>query len=252
MIRSWKLIENIYDIDSLRVDPLFLKLPLAGKASNVSEACLRYIARRTLEVAIARATDTIEAMSEARNDVQTVHRLADNAQWHVGLLVKNLAPPTQPAKPDENVALAATLLSVLAGSEAPVTARRSDADILAQALIAGREACGEIAAHAKRKDKQLASANRNQGAKDKAEFVLTFAEVWTALTSSLPPTSRNRNTFFDLLAAGWRDAGQTKNENFSRAIRDARAAVEPQFVELTGPGPDWLWLRPPSRIIRGL
>jgi hypothetical protein len=241
MARIWKPIENIHGRDvSFNVDPLFLKLPLAGKALSFPKEHLRYIARRTLEVAIARAMDAIEPTSEYRNDVQTVRRLANNAQRHVGLLLKILAPPSQSEKWDENVALAVTLLSVLAGSDAPVTARRNDADYLARALIEGREACGEIAAHAKRKDKQLAKANRNQGEKDKAKFVLTFAEVCTALTSRLPPTSRNRTVFLDLITAGWRDAGQATNENFSRAIRDARAAVEPQFVGLTGLGPGWL------------
>jgi hypothetical protein len=140
-----------------------------------------------------------------------------------------------------------TLLSVLAGSS-PVPsdvkafgkARRSHADELARALIGAREACREIAVHSKRKDKQLAATNRNQGAKDKAEFVLTFAEVWTALTTRLPPTSRNRNDFLDLLAAGWRDAGHATNEDFSRAIRDARATVESQLVGITSLGPWWL------------
>jgi hypothetical protein len=242
MIRSWKPIENIYDMEvSFSVDPLFLQLPLAGKTLSFPKERLRYIARRTVEVAIARATDAIEATSEARDDVRTVRRLANNAQQHVGLLVKNLAPPTRSEKWDEKVVLAETLLSVLAGSDAPVTTRRGAADNLARAVIEGREAYGEIAAHAKRKDQRLASANRNQGVKDKAEFVLTFAEVWTALTSSLPPTSRNRTLFLDLITAGWRDAGQATNENFSRAIRDARAAVEPRLAGLTGVGPDWFW-----------
>ena len=134
---SWKLIENIHDMDvSFRVDPIFLKLPLAGKASSLSDERLRYIARRTLEVAIARATDAVEEKSEARKDVQTVRRLADNAQRHVVLLIRNLLPPTQSAKRDEYAPLAETLLSVLAGSDAPVTTRRRDADKLARTLVA--------------------------------------------------------------------------------------------------------------------
>lgn len=243
---KWRVPDDIYGDRAYRIDPLMQAMSGETRfAEKLSQSQMVQLGRRTLEVAIGRAIGDEVNRTAAREDWQSVARLARSASSQLSALIKNLAPPQKHPHWDEGQALSKPLRNMMAGNPAEAagadafeTERRAKEQ--AVNLLKARATLESIAKNAKAKDSFVASLNRNAGARDQNEFVKTFAETWMALSGALPPTSTKMNPFLKLLLAAWQDANQDKGANFRRAILRARSDVKPFVPTLIQAGPDWL------------
>ena len=243
---KWRVPDDIYGDRPYRIDPLMQAMSGETRfAAKLSQSQMVQLGRRTLEVAIGRAIGDEVNLTAAREDWQSVARLARSASSQLSALIKNLAPPQKHPHWDEGQALSMPLRNMMAGNpteaagaDAFETERRAKEQ--AVNLLKARATLELIAKNAKAKDSFVASLNKNAGARDQNEFVKTFAETWIALSGALPPTSTKMSPFLKLLYAAWQDANQDKGANFRRAILRARSDVKPFVPTLIQAGPDWL------------
>jgi hypothetical protein len=243
---DWTVPEDIYEYRLFQIDPIMQSLPRQTEfAARLSPVRLIQLGRRTLEVAINRAIGNPVDLSAARKDWQQVIRLTEAASARLSALINNLAPRSNEVDWDERRCLSYPLASMIAGSRNPaqnaLAANREtkkQAMEEAEALVRARAALQSIAANAKVKDRLVAAQNRNVGAQDQNRFVATFAEVWVAITGSLP-TSKKSDQFVDLLLAAWTEAKRGK-VNFTRSVVRARKDVQSSAAFLRQFGPEWI------------
>ena len=180
---KWLVLDDIYGERPYRIDPLMQAMSSETSfAAKLSQSQMVKLGRRTLEVAIGRAIGDEVNLTAAREDWQSVARLARSASSQLSALIKNLAPSQKHPHWDEGQALSMPLRNMMAGNPAEAagadafeTERRAKEQ--AVNLLKARAALESIAKNAKAKDSFIASLNKNAGARDQNEFVKTFAET---------------------------------------------------------------------------
>jgi hypothetical protein len=126
--------------------------------------------------------------------------------------------------------------------------RREQAKDDAARLIEARNALARVISDSEIKGHKLRGHTQNPGDQQKMEFVTKLAEAWACLRSRCPSASPEArfNPFLRLVKASWLDAGISRSEgakreeDFTRAMQRARAALTSERVRhLRNSGPDW-------------
>lgn len=224
--RLERLINEVLTAKHLRIDQHILELRQHGRLhkrwNNFSwDFNLKYIGRRTLEIALNNAGFAAEDVKKTGHiaEWECLTRDAERASEAFNLLLKSFSGNKLSLgaralqQPLRQMAVQTTRLD----AEARIEWAREQADKLLEMQALLKDLSGFTAGMRS----GLAIDHKNPGRPIKAAFVQTLAEGWIYLTGKLPGggSESEKNPFLRFVESAWEDAGGEKEESFVQSLR---------------------------------